>query len=158
MKKMIILILASYCTLYAQTNVEILSNYEDSAEKVISFVKNNQIAEAKTENLLLADHGIKVMNSYLAKKQECKDQYKVFIEKIPSMYNLTVKELHSLYHDGNGIPRASRSCYLGRAQVIHPVMNQVRLQGEVSETIKNEIIEETEEVIEHLEMIKKVIL
>ena len=77
------------------------------------------------------------------------------IAEIPSMASQTVAQLHARYHNGEGLPAAPRHCYFGRSQVIHPAMNLVRLQSEITAESKEEMVDEIHEVIEHLVRIQK---
>ncbi|MES2964057.1 MAG: hypothetical protein V4760_09220 [Bdellovibrionota bacterium] len=71
------------------------------------------------------------------------------------MEAMTVSDLHDRYHDGTGLPAAPRHCYFGRSQVVHPAMNLVRFASAWTEVAREEVIEELEEVIEHLARIQK---
>ena len=67
---------------------------------------------------------------------------------------MSLADVHARYHDGVGLPVAPRHCYFGRSQVVHPVMNLIRLQGAWTDDVRDEFVGETEEVIEHLARIQ----
>lgn len=65
------------------------------------------------------------------------------------METMTVEAAHLKYHDGEDLPKAE-GCYLGRSQVVHPVLNLIRLKQTFNEEVRAAMIADLEEVIEHV--------
>jgi hypothetical protein len=109
--------------------------------------------EVKTRELV--QQGIEIMNLYVEKNPQCAAQYKVFLQELPAIERKPLDEIHSRYHDGTGLPAAPKHCYFGRSEIVHPVMNLVRLRGSWTDSAKKEMTHDFKEVIEHLARIQK---
>lgn len=137
----------------------VLAKYHELAGSEIEHIYKAQspaeIQDLSVGQRQLAGLGVEIIRLYAEKNPSCKAQFDAFLSEIPKMGKMSLADLHTRYHDGHGLPVAPRHCYLGRSQVIHPVMNIVRVQGTWSEDIRKEIAEETYEVVEHLTKIQK---
>lgn len=137
----------------------ILDRYEALAKKLIGMTETARTADERTviatETRELIRQGAEIMNLYASKNPKCAAQFAPMIAEIPSMEGMTVDQLHSKYHDGVGLPAAPKHCYFGRSQVVHPMMNLVRLKGAWSDAVKADVLDEYQEVIEHLARIQK---
>ncbi len=142
---------------------ESLNKYEVIAQNLLNEFEStpteSTIDKNKVHLLLnqLVDSGTEIMELYASKKTECIDQYNYIYAEIPAMENLSFDEVHDKYHDGLGLPTAPRFCYLGRSQVVHPVLTKIILKNGWNAEIKEEAIHETEEVIEHLIKIENIL-
>jgi hypothetical protein len=92
---------------------------------------------------------------YGEKNPKCVEQFSAFRAALPAMESLSLEEIHDKYHNGTALPAAPKHCYLARSQVVHPVMNLVRFNGQWSEEARATAIEEFEEVVEHLARIQR---
>lgn len=149
-------------TVYAY-QYETLNRYDGIAQNLLKELEATSIESTinneKVEDLLnqLVESGTDIMKLYAEKRTECQDQYLYIYSELPAMENLTFKEVHDKYHDGKGLPNAPRICYLGRSQVVHPVLTKIILKDGWNAEIKEEAIHETEEVIEHLIKIENIL-
>lgn len=137
----------------------VLENYKLSAEKLVETTKTagttDEVAALQSGCRALMDQGAEVMKLYAIKNPNCEAQFNLMVSEIPQMQSMTIKELHDRYHDGVGLPPAPKHCYFGRSQVVHPAMNYVRAQGTMDLSLRLDMIEEFEEVINHLSRIQK---
>lgn len=140
-----------------------LNKYEIIAQNLLNEFEATPVESTinikKVDQLInqLVDSGTEIMELYANKKAECIDQYNYIYNEIPAMVNLSFKEVHDKYHDGKGLPTAPRICYLGRSQVVHPILTKIILKDGWNSEIKEEAIHETEEVIEHLIKIENIL-
>jgi len=136
-----------------------ISKYRELAGKLIVDTKaaksTEEIENLKIQTKALMQAGVEIMKLYEQRNSLCSVQYAAFIAALPEMETLTLDELHKKYHNGEALPMAPRFCYLGRSQVIHPVLNLVRLKGELTEDVRAQLIADLEEVVEHMERIQK---
>jgi hypothetical protein len=156
------LIFGSTAARAATWTYPILNDYQAAADQALAAARALSATPAATELAALADGqrdlariGVSLMNLYADKNPSCAEQFKVFIAETPAMENLTLAEVHKRYHNGEGLPAAPKHCYFGRSQVVHPEMNVIRLKGSWSEKVRSEVLDEIEEVIEHLSRVQK---
>ncbi|MEK7358298.1 MAG: hypothetical protein AAB250_17765 [Bdellovibrionota bacterium] len=159
------LVLTSILTAFLATSpaqaadYPILKTYETLATEVAEATKiastEAELDAIRTSTRELIGLGTEIVKLYGEKNPNCQAQFDVMIQEIPDMETMTVDDLHDRYHDGTGLPTAPRHCYFGRSQIVHPAMNIVRLQSAWTEVTREEVLEETEEVIEHLARIQK---
>ncbi len=105
-----------------------------------------------TENLVQL--GVAVMNLYGVKNPNCAEQFKAFEVAIPGMETLTIDEVMTKYHDAKALPAAPRHCFYSRAEIVHPVLNLIRMKGTWSQEVSVQISDDLQEVIEHLDNIQ----
>lgn len=103
----------------------------------------------------LVKMGEEVMNLYADKNPNCKAQYEVFLQEVPTMETKGLDEVHERYHNAVGLPAAPKHCYFGRSQIVHPVMNIIRLKSGFDTKIKADVLGDFDEVMEHLVRIQK---
>src|SRR5262249_29960102 len=103
----------------------------------------------------LVQKGVEILRLYSAKNPACKPQLEAFLAALPSMESLPLDQVKTKYHDATALPAGPRHCYFGRAEIVHPVMNLVRLKAEWTESVRNDMAGDFEEVIEHLPRIQK---
>lgn len=138
---------SSYAIDYPQLN-----KYEETARMLLSATqgaKSSNVNQLEGKTRELVAQGIEVMNLFQSKNLQCTEQYKVIADELTEMEKMTVEAAHLKYHDGEGLPKAE-GCYLGRSQVVHPVLNLIRLKQEFSPEIQAAMIADLEEVIEHV--------
>ncbi len=138
----------------------ILDDYEATAKELLASTKSSRGSEAERSALIartrdLIQSGVAIMNLYAEKNPACAEQFKVFIAETPNMENLPYDQVQKRYHDGVGIPAAPKHCYFGRSQVVHPALNIIRLKGAWSDKVRASVVDDFEEVIEHLNRIQK---
>ena len=139
---------------------EELNNYEVTAKRIenkvesISTLTNLDLEILNNDLNQLIEEGKSIMALYETKKPECTEQYKAFYADMSIMEDLSFDEVHKKYHDGKGLPPAPKLCYLGRSQVVHPVLTKIVLKEGWNQEIKEEVLHEIEEVIEHLPKIE----
>lgn len=137
----------------------LLGTYKAQAQALIEKTEAAQsvddLAALATATDELIQTGARVMELFASKNPSCAEQYKVFIDEIPAMTTLSFQAANERYHDGVGLPAAPRLCYLARAQVIHPALNNIRLRDGWSEETRQANAADFEEVIEHLDRIQK---
>lgn len=136
----------------------ILESYDAKAEMLLQASRTargveDMIAVREDIRALVAD-GVEVMKLYASKNPNCQAQFDVFISEVPQMESMSVADLHARYHNGTGLPAAPRHCYFGRSQVVHPMMNLVRIANWNHDT-RQELQDDFEEVIEHSARIQK---
>jgi hypothetical protein len=108
---------------------------------------------AQTRELI--QDGVAILKIYGEKYPACREQFSAFIAALPGMDSLSLSEVKAGYHDGAALPSAPRYCYLGRSETVHPVMNLVRLKGEWNERVRADVVDDFEEVIDHLARIQR---
>lgn len=160
MKTIITLILFLSSASLAHAEVyPILGTYKNLAQKLLNaaqaITSTSDLSTVKQDTRALISLGGEIMDLYAEKNPNCKAQFKVFLQEVPNMEKMSLEALHERYHDGKGLPAAPKHCYFGRSQVIHPVMNLVRLHSPITADSKEEIEHEFDEVIEHLVRIQK---
>jgi hypothetical protein len=135
----------------------VLETYEVLATELLESSRlastEREITTLKEKTHELIGHGVEIMKLYAERNPNCQAQFDVMISEIPDMESMTVSDLHDRYHDGVGLPKAPRHCYFGRSQVVHPAMNLVRLATTLDVGTRDAMVEEFEEVIEHLDRI-----
>ena len=160
--KYVVLFFAFATNLFAYQYEE-LNRYEDLALKLEKLIESTEInttvnvAEFNEHLDGIINQGINVMQLVQSKKPECKTQYDSFIQDIAIMPTLSFDEVHKKYHDGVGLPSAPKYCYLGRSQVVHPVLSKIILKNVWSLEVKEELKEETEEILEHLNSLERML-
>ncbi len=131
----------------------ILHQYDEKAELLLEATAiaqtNEELHSIQAGARELAALGVEVMKLYVEKNPICKEQFDAMISEVEQMESMTLADVKARYHDGKGLPVAPKHCYLGRSQVVHPVMNILRLNGVWTETIREKIADEFDEVIEH---------
>lgn len=137
----------------------VLVKYETLATELFQITQNAQndlelkrIGD-KTKDLIQI--GFEIMDLYAVKYPVCKIQYDSIAQEASQLAEKSLEEMESKYHDGVGLPSAPTLCYLGRSQVIHPVMNLIRLKQTFSESLRQELLHDFDEVIEHLQKIQR---
>ncbi len=132
----------------------LLNEYREVATEMAGLTKTaasptdyQQLLEGQRKLVTL---GGQMMALYGEKNPNCKPQFDVYLSEMGTMESKSLDELHDRYHTGTGLPAAPRHCYLARSQIVHPSMNVKRILLGWSETVRNEIADETKEVIEHL--------
>lgn len=138
---------SSYATEYPQLN-----KYEETARMLLSATqgaKSSNVNQLERKTRELVAQGMEVMNLFQSKNPQCTEQYKVIADELSTMETMTVEAAHLKYHDGEGLPKAE-GCYLGRSQVVHPVLNLIRLKQTFNEEVRAAMIADLEEVIEHV--------
>jgi len=137
----------------------VLEKYRAVAEEALALDQNFQTQQDvqalafKTRDLVT--YGQEILDLYAQKNPKCAEQLNQFKNELPFLESQSLEELHDRYHDGKGLPEAPRHCYFGRSEVIHPIMNLVRLKnGDFSQEVREEMTHEYEEVIEHLPRIQ----
>jgi hypothetical protein len=136
----------------------ILDSYQALATQLVDLARDartaDDVATVVTRTRELVVQGEAIMRLYAEKNPICAEQFAVMLPEIPQAESMSVDELHSRYHDGVGLPKAPRHCYLGRSQVVHPLMNIVRLRGELTDAVRAKIVDEYAEVVEHVAKIR----
>ena len=136
----------------------VLVQYETLAQKLEQNAKTIQTPEeAKTlqaETHMLMNLGFDTMDLYITKNPICAEQFAAFKVAAPEARGMTLEQVHAKFHNGVGLPAAPRHCYFGRSQVVHPMMNILRLNGELTAEVREQVVEDFEEVIEHLEKLQ----
>jgi len=161
MKTTIALLLLSLCQISYAYDYKELNAYEKPANELFALFQSTDFDQKLDKDLAhsligdLINKGVDIMKVFAHKYPECALQYDVIYSEIASMADLSFDEVHSKYHDGKGLPTASKLCYLGRSQVVHPVLTQILLRSEWNLEIKEEVLHEVEEVIEHLALIER---
>jgi hypothetical protein len=137
----------------------VLETYTQIAQRLVQQTEaaqteaDVQAIDAGTRELI--QYGIETMNLYVTKNPVCKEQFDAFFAAYPTMETLPLKEADQLYHSGKGLPAAPKHCYLGRSQVIHPVLNLIRMKSAWSEDLRRDLLADFDEVIEHVERVQK---
>lgn len=144
----------------AQADVyPILQTYKTLAQQVLAQTQSAttpaEIQKLKFQTRDLITYGQEIAHLYASKNPNCSAQLTAFIEALPAMADLELKEIDRLYHGGEGLPVAPKHCYMGRSQSVHPMMNLVRLQAPIAPDLREEMIDEIHEVIEHLARIQR---
>lgn len=152
-----IIALLGFFSVTAHADGDIYSRYETLANSLAEAAEQGAaIASLQASNTELMGMGVEIMRLYGQKFPECAAQYQDFESKIPTLSSLSVADIHRLYHNGEGLPAAPRTCYLGRSLVVHPAMSQVRLaDGEMTQEDKESIVEESLEVAEHVRTVQQ---
>lgn len=137
-----------------------LTIYEKVAKETLADTQNakgqSDIASLQAKTRALINVGLELMKLYQEKNPACAPQYAAFFKEITAaMETKNVDELHERYHDAKGLPAAPKQCYLGRSQVIHPVLNFVRLKSPWTEQLRSDLILDLEEIIEHVPRVKR---
>ncbi|MFL5813206.1 MAG: hypothetical protein ACJ763_06485 [Bdellovibrionia bacterium] len=137
----------------------VLNEYQAQAEKVLALSKVERaqlnIAELKLETQTLIGLGEEIARLYIAKNPVCAEQINTFLSALPKMTEMPLSDVNEKFHAGKGLPQAPRHCYFGRSEIVHPVMNQIRLKGELTDEMLSQIEDDFDEVIEHLSRIQK---
>ena len=159
MTKIVIAMALSLSASAWATDYPVLDQYTAKAEVLLADTqgaKTTQDLEAiKVGARELVSLGVETMVLYAEKNPICQGQFDVMFSELDQMESMTLADAKARYHDGKGLPVAPKHCYLGRSQVIHPIMNILRLNGVWSEQIREKVAEEFDEVIEHVEKIRK---
>ncbi len=160
MKRLMLLSAIVLSGLCAQADdYPVLNSYETLAGQLVQASTTARSQEdwmqvsAATQTLV--QNGVEIMHLYAQKNPSCTSQYEVMLSEMPQMSSMTVDQLHLRYHDAVGLPEAPRNCYFGRSVVIHPAMNFVRVNGEVIDETREQVLEDFNEVIEHLAKIRQ---
>ena len=142
-----------------RSNYPELNQYGTLADKLVTATKGVQTEDDRVELIAqtkeLVQKGAAIMRLYGAKNPACNAQFEAFLAALPQMDSLPLEQVKSKYHDGTALPSAPRHCYFGRSEIVHPVMNIIRLKGVWSERVRGDVVEDFEEVIEHLPRIEK---
>jgi hypothetical protein len=143
----------------AQTTYPVLDAYAALGQRLTEAAR-----EARSPDALLQVYGgtrdlvalgLQIMALYEARNPVCAEQYAAFRAALPGMVGLSAEDVHARYHNGTGLPSAPRHCYLGRSEVVHPVLNLIRLQGPWTEEVRAKVVHDFEEVVEHLPRIAR---
>lgn len=137
----------------------VLEDYRQLAEKLVQTAQATQPGEDRSalaqSTRELIHLGAEIMRLYASRNPVCATQFEVVLNELPAMETLSLEAVDNRYHDGVGLPNAPKHCYFGRSQVVHPVMNLIRMKEGWNERTRDEVVEEFHEVIEHLARIRK---
>ena len=126
---------------------DVFSDYETIAKNVVGNVRNGQIPQ--TEIARLIPLGYTIMDLFVKKYPECKEQYAQVRSEDSQMAVLNFDKLNSRYHNGEGLIVAPKHCYLGRSMVVHPYMAFALIREK-----KDGVADEIEEVARRAPKIK----
>lgn len=137
----------------------VLNDYSDLGQKLVTQTESAQ-SPADLEAIRngaadLIKLGLEIQRLYGEKNPKCVEQFKAFDAALPDMENLSIDEVEKKFHNGTALPSAPKHCYFGRSEIIHPVMNIIRLKGTWSSEVKEQVVEDFQEVVEHLARIQK---
>lgn len=140
-------------------NYPLLKTYQAQTEQAVQATaqmrSSGDVEALIQKSRQLVATGVQIMEFYASRNPVCAAQMQAFSAELGTMENRDLDEAERLFHDGEGLPQAPRHCYLGRSVVIHPVMNIIRLKGQLSDAVRAQIKEDFEEVIEHLAKIDR---
>ena len=160
MKSTLFALSASLASTMAFAEDSVFVKYEKLATllaiRVAEDDAKQNLVELAVRNTRLQNLGEEIMDLYGIKYPECAAQYANFKSKIPTLSELTSKDIHAKYHDGDDLPSAPSHCYFGRSLVVHPSMSAVRLaDGELSKDDVEAVKEESIEVSYHVKTVAK---
>lgn len=162
MKKIVLMFTAAVLSFTNQAKADrypILESYKVLAERLIDMSKvaqsEQELRELQNVTRELVGQGVELMKLYANRNPNCAVQFSVFLDEVGDMETKSLAYVHERYHDGTGLPEAPKHCYFGRSQVVHPVMNLIRMKEKWDEDSRQQVIEDLEEVIEHLARIQR---
>ena len=144
MKKMLITAIA---LISINTNADVFSDYQAQGQKALALALNPASAKEdvifETQNLIKI--GYQIMDLYQVKFTECVEQFAQLKTVDAELNQLSYDQIDKLYHEGEGLVKAPRTCYKGRSMVVHPyqmiaLAKESRLQSE-KETVEHEYTE-----------------
>lgn len=145
---------------HAEKEIPIMNDYEVLADELMNQVNVAQTREEVTaiqaRNQDLIKMGFQVMAGYAGYFPECAEQYVAMEKELPGFDTTTpIKELRAKFHDAVGLPAGPKLCYLGRSMVYYPFIANIRMNGELDQNVKRQVLDHYREVIEHVEDIRK---
>lgn len=135
---------------------DIFTSYKALTTDLADRAANGAAAEsliADTQELIA--QGAEVMQMYTDANPACADQLNRVAEDLEIMPTLTVRQIHTTYHDAVGIPAGPRHCYFGRALVVHPILNLVRFAEGLIDAERETVVDEFLEVGRHIARAKQ---
>lgn len=144
MKKMLVTAIA---LISINTQADIFSDYQVQGQKALSLALNPSASKEnvifETQNLIKL--GYQIMDLYQVKFTECVEQFAQLKTVDVQLDQLSYDQIDKLYHEGEGLVKAPRTCYKGRSLVVHPyqmiaLAKENRLQSE-KETVEHEFTE-----------------
>lgn len=152
--KKLILAFATLTSLNAAADV--FADYQASGTKALSLALNSKSSQEEIvqEIKTMIKYGYQIMDLYQVKFTECTEQFVQLKTVDSTLSQLSYDQIDKLYHDGEGLVAAPRTCYKGRSLVVHPyqviaLALENRLQSE-----KATVDHEMNEVIERAGKIK----
>ena len=145
--------LASNYTYPVLIEYETLAVKLEAAAKTVQTPEEIKALQADTHTLM--NLGFDTMDLFASKIPVCAEQFAAFKAAAPEARHMTVEQVHAKFHNGEGLPAAPRVCYFGRSQVVHPMLNILRLNDVLTADSREQVVHDFEEVIEHLEKIQR---
>jgi len=119
MKKMLITMIA---LISINASADIFSDYQAQGQKALALALNPVSAKEdvifETQNLIKL--GYQIMDLYQVKFTECVEQFAQLKTVDADLNQLSYEQIDKLYHEGEGLVKAPRTCYKGRSLVVHP--------------------------------------
>lgn len=158
MKKTILSVvtLAVMTAFTTQAKADVFSDYQTLGTETLELARNPDV---KTDEFItkikgLARLGYQIMDLYVVKYPECKEQFAQLKSVDAQILTLSYEEIDELYHDGTGLVAAPRACYKGRSLVVHPYQVAALALEEKLDSEAGVVEHELNEVIERAEKIK----
>lgn len=99
---------------------DVFSTYETVARRAVASFRAKEDTSRDLNELVQL--GYRIMDLYVAKFAECRDQYAQVSADDAAMKAMSFDALEKKYHDGEGLVQAPSHCYQGRSMVVHPYM------------------------------------
>lgn len=139
MLKYLVLSLAVSTSTTQAFAADVFSTYETAAKRAVASFRAKEDASRDLNELVQL--GYRIMDLYVGKFAECRDQYAQVSADDAAMKAMSFDALEKKYHDGEGLVQAPSHCYQGRSMVIHPYMAMALVREK-----KDGFVHEVEEV------------
>lgn len=133
-----------------------LSTYEEVAKRLVENNKKGAKASVlKNDAVELIELAKPILNAYGTKNPTCKTLLNHIVSKSTYMQNISLSEIEDKFHDGNGLPKASETCYEPKELIVHPSTVVILSKKKLNKESREQINDEIEEVLAHLDIFKE---
>jgi hypothetical protein len=140
----------------------LLANYEITAKKLISNLKNEtgnaKETNKQAEQLLILSE--KIISSAQFRLPQCNEYLEKTLSLKNQLQNISHETLEKDYHHDGALPKAPAECYHTKDLFVHPATVIILTRDDPSLTAdtKSSIYAEITEVLAHTELVRKLVI
>jgi hypothetical protein len=156
-----LIILGTSCSLInknkqSDEGKKLLNSYRSESLELIKMnkAKSKRLSLRKKSSSLI-NLARPILNKLISENKVCSQFLKQTLSDIKKMKKLSLDKIEELYHDGEALPEMEdETCILGKELVVHPAIVYILTKKKLNSKSREQINEELEEVLSHLDELK----